>query len=99
MPEVDLAPAVPPTARWVKLHYELAAQSPGAQLIARLWSAESVKDAVVVRGDAGDVFVKLNVPQKLFYQHPVNVRLKLKVTAYKDAGEEPPPLDSPERAS
>lgn len=82
MPEVDLSPAVPPTARWVKLHYEMKPRKPGAQLIARIWSGP-LDDAVVIRGESGDVFVPLNVPQKLSYQHPVTVRLTLKVTAYK----------------
>lgn len=90
MAEINLAPAVPPTAVWVKLRYEIIPRKPDAQLIARLWSSDSVKEAVVVRGASGDVFVKLKVPQKLFYQHPVNVQLKLKVTAFKGTGDPPP---------
>ena len=84
MPEVDLSPVVPVTARWVKLHYEIHPRKSGAQLIARLWSDTFLKDPTVIRGESGDVFVKLNLPQKIFYQHPVTVTLKLKVTGYKD---------------
>ena len=83
MPDVDLSSAVPPTARWVKIHYEIKAKTPGANLIARVWSG-GLDDAVVIKGQSGDVFVKLNAPQKISYQFPVNVELKLKVTAYKD---------------
>jgi hypothetical protein len=84
MPDVDLSPAVPASASWVKLRYEISGLKPDARLIARLWSAD-VKEAVVIQGASGDVFVKLKTPQKLSYQHPVDVRLKLKVTAYKDS--------------
>ena len=85
MPEVNLSPKVPPTATWVKLRYEILPKKPGAELIARVWSDASIKNAVVIRGGSGEVFVKLSAPQKLYYQHPVTVRLNLKVTAYKDA--------------
>ncbi len=83
MPEVDLSPAVPPTARWIKLHYEMKPRKPGARLIARVWSGP-LDDAVVIRGGSGDVFLPLKAPQRLSYQHPVTVQLKLKVTAYKN---------------
>lgn len=86
MPEVDLSPAVPKSATWVKVHYEMKTEKPGAELIARLWSG-TLDDAVVVRGPEGDAFVKLNVPQKLSYQRPVTVELSLKVLAYKAAEE------------
>ncbi len=86
MPEVDLSPAVPASATWVKVHYEMKTEKPGAELIARLWSG-TLDDAVVVRGAEGDAFVKLNVPQKLSYQRPVTVELSLKVLAYKAAEE------------
>lgn len=86
MPEIDLSPAVPMSATWVKVHYEMKTEKPGADLIARLWSG-TLDDAVVVRGAEGDAFVKLNVPQKLSYQRPVTVELSLKVLAYKAAEE------------
>ncbi len=82
MPEADLSPMVPADATWVKLHYEMAPKRPGADLIARVWSG-LLDDAVVIRGEMGDVFVKLQTPQKIAYQAPVTVDLKLKVTAYK----------------
>lgn len=93
MAELDLSPAVPPSASWVKLHYELTPRKEGADLIARLCPTPGMKEPVVIRGAAGDVFLRLTVPQKLYYQHPVTVQLKLKVTAYKQAGDpEEPPL-------
>lgn len=82
MPEVDLSGQIPPTARWLKLRYEMKPQKEGAELIARIWSGE-LKEAVVIKGESGDAFVKLNVPQKVSYQRPVGVELKLKVIAYK----------------
>ena len=86
MPEADLSPVVPPSAVWVKIHYEMRPKKPGANLIARLWSGGPVpEDAVVIKGESGDVFIKLKTPQKLSYQNPVNIELKLKVVAYKDA--------------
>ena len=88
MPLIDLSPMVPPSARWVKIHYEIIPKTPGARLIARLWSGAGPENAVVIEGSTGDVFVKLNTPQKLSYQNPVNVTLKMKVTAYKDAAPE-----------
>lgn len=94
MPEVDLSTAVPPSASWVKLHYELAPRKEGADLIARLCPTPGMKEAVVIRGAVGDVFVKLKVPQKLYFQHPVNVQMKLKVTAYKDSSEPDEPTNS-----
>lgn len=82
MPEVDLSAVVPPNASWVKLHFEMKALKPEAQLIARIWSG-ALDDAVVIKGESGDAFVKLNVPQKISYQRPVTIELQLKVMAYK----------------
>lgn len=82
MPEADLSSVIPRDAVWVKLHYEISPKKPGADLIARVWSG-SLDDAVVIRGESGDVFVKLLKPQKVSYQAPVTVSLKLKVLAYK----------------
>ena len=82
MPDADLSSVIPPDAIWVKLHYEMRAKKSGADLIARVWSG-SLDDAVVIKGESGDVFVKLLTPQKLSYQAPVTVELKLKVMAYK----------------
>jgi hypothetical protein len=87
MPEVDLSRQIPPDARWLKLRYEMRAEKTGAELIARLWSG-NVDQAVVIKGENGDAFVRLDVPQKVWYQRPVGVDLKLKVIAYK-AGAEP----------
>jgi hypothetical protein len=96
VPDADISSAVPKDALWVKLHYEIHPRKPGADLIARVWSGE-LDDAVVIRGASGDVFVKLRVPQKVSYQAPVTVELKLKVVAYKapspdddDESDEPP---------
>ena len=83
MPEVNLASVVPPNARWVKVHYEMAPTKPDARLIARVWSGPAMDDAVVIEGEAGDAFVRLHKPQAISYQRPVNVSLKLKVVAYK----------------
>lgn len=82
MPNVDLSKQVPPEARWLKLRYEMKALKPDAQLIARVWSGK-LDDAVVIRGSEGDAFLRLDVPQKISYQRPVTVELKLKVVAYK----------------
>lgn len=94
MPEADLSSVVPKDAVWVKLHYEITPKKPGADLVARVWSG-TLDDAVVIRGESGDVFIKLLTPQKVSYQAPVTVALKLKVMAYKapddgDPGDEPP---------
>jgi hypothetical protein len=82
MPEVDLSQQIPPGARWLKLRYEMKAAKAGTDLIARLWSGE-LEQAVVIKGENGDAFVRLDVPQKIWYQRPVGVDLKLKVIAYK----------------
>jgi len=82
MPNIDLSLQVPAEARWVKIQFAMSPLKPGADLIARLWSG-SLDDAVVIKGPSGDAFVKLDAPQKLSYQRPVNVELKLKVVAYK----------------
>jgi len=83
MAEIDLSDAVPPTARWVKLHYKMEPKTKGARLVARLWSGETNEHALVIKGKEGDAFVKMERPQKLSVQHPVNISLQLKVTAYK----------------
>jgi len=80
MPELDLSTQIPPNARWLKIRYEMKGLKEGANLIARLWSGK-LKEAVVIKGENGDAFVKLDAPQKLSYQRPVNVELKLKVVA------------------
>ena len=82
MPEVDLTQQIPPSARWLKLRFEMKASKPGADLIARIWSG-NINEAVVIKGESGDAFVRLGVPQKVSYQRPVGVDLKLKVIAYK----------------
>jgi hypothetical protein len=82
MPDVDLSREIPADARWLKLRYEMKAAKADAQLIARLWSG-NIEQAVVIKGESGDAFVKLNTPQKVSYQRPVGVDLKLKVIAYK----------------
>lgn len=82
MPDVDLSAQIPPEARWLKVRYEMKPLKDGANLIARLWSGD-INEAVVIKGAGGDAFVKLNVPQKLWYQRPVGVELKLKVVAFK----------------
>ena len=87
MPEIDLSSQIPPTARWLKIRYEMRPLKEGANLIARLWSG-NLDEAVVIKGEAGDAFVKLDVPQKLSYQRPVNIDLKLKVVAYKAVSEQ-----------
>ena len=90
MAEVDLSKAVPKEAQWIKVHYEIKPKKPGADLIARIWSGEQIdEDTVVIKGPSGDAFVKMKIPQKLYYEFPVTVDLSLKVTAYKSG-----PLDS-----
>jgi hypothetical protein len=84
MPEVDLSSLIPPEARWLKVRYQMSAAKQDTQLIARLWSGNLDK-AVVIKGPDGDAFVQLEVPQKISYQRPVGVELKLKVIAYKTA--------------
>lgn len=86
MPEIDLSAQIPADAIWLKIRYQMKPLKEGANLIARIWSGK-LDDAVVIRGNSGDAFVKLDVPQKLSYQHPVNMELKLKVVAYKSASE------------
>jgi hypothetical protein len=85
MPEVDLSDVIPPEASWVKLKYEMRPKSPEAQLIARVWSGQHLDDAVILKGESGDVFVRLEKPQSISFQRPVTVELKLKVVAYKSA--------------
>ncbi len=82
MPDIDLSPQIPASATWIKVHYKMKAEKPGAELIARLWSG-ALDEAVVIRGASGDAFVKLNRPQKLSYQRPVTVELDVKIVAYK----------------
>ena len=82
MPEVDLSAQIPASARWLKLRYEMKTGKVGANLIARIWSG-NVDEAVVIKGESGDTFVRLEVPQKIWYQRPVGIDLKLKVIAYK----------------
>ncbi|MCG3206118.1 MAG: hypothetical protein KCHDKBKB_02845 [Elusimicrobia bacterium] len=82
MPEVDLTKLVPPQARWIKVRFDMKPIKAGANLIARLWSG-SLDDAVVIKGSEGEAFVRLDVPQKVWYQRPVGVDLKLKIVAYK----------------
>lgn len=84
MPELDLSNQIPESARWIKVRFEMKPLKPQAELIARLWSG-SMDDALVIRGESGDAFLKLDKPQKLSYQRPVTVELKLKIVAYKDA--------------
>jgi hypothetical protein len=82
MPDADLSSAVPPQATWVKIHYEIRSSAPGAPLIARLWSG-SKEEAVTVNGPEGAVFVRLLQPQRLSYESPRSVELKLKIVSYK----------------
>jgi hypothetical protein len=84
MPDIDLSNKIPTTALWIKVHYEMKAVKPGAELIARVWSGV-LDQAVVIKGESGEAFVKLNKPQVLSYQRPVTVSLQLKVTGYKEA--------------
>jgi|GEM_PF-3799215 len=82
MPKVDLSEKIPPDAKWVKLQYEMSPRHPEAELVARLWSG-AMDDAVVIKGREGNIMVRLDEPQTIFYQRPVTVELKLKVVAYK----------------
>lgn len=82
MPELDLSDKIPANARWIKIRFEMKPLKPEAELIARLWSG-SLEEAVVVRGESGDAFIKLQKPRLLSYQRPVSVELKLKIIAYK----------------
>jgi hypothetical protein len=81
--------AVPPSAGWVRIHYEMKAKEPNARLIARLWSG-ALDDAVVIEGPDGDATVHLIKPQWMSFQVPTNVDLKMKVTAYREADPEEP---------
>jgi len=83
MPVIDLSGGVPPEARWIKVHYEMKPKGEPVELVARLWSAASMDDAAIIRGNSGDVFVRLDIPQKLSFQKPEHVDLSLKVVAYK----------------
>ena len=87
MPEVDLSSQIPHNARWIKVRYEMTPLKEGATLISRVWSG-SLDDAVVIKGESGEAFVRLDVPQKLWYQRPVTLNLKLKVVAYKVVDQE-----------
>lgn len=82
MPEVDLSSQIPLNARWIKVRYDMKPLKEGADLIARLWSG-TLDDAVVIKGPGGEAFVRLDIAQKLWYQRPVGVDLKLKVVAFK----------------
>jgi hypothetical protein len=82
MPESDLSPVVPPNATWVKMHYEIKTSSPEVEPTAKLWSGPR-ENPITVRGPSGDVFVKLRAPQRLSYEKPAGVELKLKVVSYK----------------
>lgn len=87
MPDIDLSAQIPPNARWLKIRYRMKPLKEGANLIARVWSGK-LDDAQVIKGDEGDVFLRLDKPHTLSYQRPVNVELNLKVVAYKLVGEE-----------
>ncbi|MFN0118832.1 MAG: hypothetical protein ACKVQC_11150 [Elusimicrobiota bacterium] len=86
MPEVDLSKKIPGNATWLKLHYEMKPLKEGANLIARVWSG-NLDEAVVIKGNSGEAFIKLNKPQMISYQRPVNIELSMKVMAFK-TGEE-----------
>ncbi len=85
MPEIDLPPAVPPEARWIKLHYEISPIKTGAQLIARVWSGPDKNAALRLEGASGEVTLPVDRTRRLNYQFPVTVRFKLKVVAYSAA--------------
>ena len=97
MPEADLSAVVPPAARWVKIRYTLRPKAEGANLIARVWSDVTNKEAMVLKGESGEAFVRLKIPQKLFYQNPVNVEMKLKVIAFKQAEDAAPDFPTEEK--
>lgn len=82
MADVNLSEKIPPNARWVKLRFEMKRLLPAAQLKARVWSGAE-EGAVILEGESGDAFVKLDRPQTLSYQKTPDVDLKLKVVAYK----------------
>jgi hypothetical protein len=84
VPEIDLSHQIPAEARWVKLRFEIKPLKDGAELLARVWSG-SLDDAVVLKGAEGEAFLRLDAPQRLSYQRPATVDLKLKVVAYKSA--------------
>jgi hypothetical protein len=84
MPKIDLSAQIPKNASWLKIRFEMKPLKEGANLIARVWSGP-MDEAVVIKGESGDAFVKLGVPQTLWYQRPVNIELNLKVVAYKSA--------------
>src|SRR5690348_5725517 len=85
MPEIDLSPAVPSEARWVKLSYEISPIKPGAQLIARVWTGTDPNRGLRLEGPSGEVTMPLASSCRLNYQFPVTVRFKLKVVAYSTA--------------
>jgi len=87
MPDIDLSKVIPPAAQWIKLHYNMTAKKEGADLIARVWSGK-MEDAQVIKGPSGDLFVRIDHPQRVSYQRPVTVDLQLKVVAYKEKEEE-----------
>jgi hypothetical protein len=78
---VDLSAAIPAGARWIKVRYRMTSTSQ-KPLVARLWSGNPAS-AVIVKGSAGDAFVRLDVPQTLSYERASGVDLQLKVIAYK----------------
>ncbi len=82
MPEINLSPAVPPDARWIKLRYEITAKKTGARLIARVWSGTNIADAVNLEGSSGEVTMPLDPSRRINYQFPVTVQFKLKLVAY-----------------
>jgi hypothetical protein len=82
MGELDLTDRIPADATLLKVWYEMRPLVEGAELIARIWSG-APNDAVVIRGDSGEAIVHLGVPQRLWYQRPININLKLKLLAYK----------------
>ncbi len=82
MPDVDLTTMIPAGATWVKLRYKMKPAKPGADLIARVWSGV-LDEAVVIKGESGDAFIKINKPNTISYQRPVTVQLELKVVGYK----------------
>jgi hypothetical protein len=90
VPFVDLSQGVPVGAKWIKVRFSLRTRKPAEPLIARIWSGNPAK-AVVVKGPAGDAFIKLEVPQTLSYDHADGLDLSLKVVAYKldDSGAPP----------
>ena len=86
MPFVDLSQGIPLGAGWIKVHFRMRPLKAGEPLVARIWSGNPA-NAVTIKGESGDVFVKLEVPQTLSYDRSPAVDLSLKVTAYKLADE------------